>query len=169
MGPGKKELPHQKAVRLLEQLARHRVPCVIVGGAALALHGIPRSTLDVDIVVLSKAPVILKLFRIAETLGLKCRHAHLVDLADRPELLVGQWMTFTDESKRELVDVLLESEKEFRKLYQGSRKRRTARGTLRIASLNELEKMKKASGRPIDLADISLIRELKRIRRSNKG
>ena len=36
---------------ILKELAKGKIPFIIVGGAAIALHGIPRSTLDIDIIV----------------------------------------------------------------------------------------------------------------------
>jgi hypothetical protein len=38
-------------LRVLAQLARHRVEYVLLGGAAMALHGFPRMTKDIDLLL----------------------------------------------------------------------------------------------------------------------
>lgn len=81
------------------------------------------------------------------------------------ELLVGQWLTFENDKKRELIDVFLEEKNKFDKLYKNSLIFRGKKINLRVASLSDLEKMKKESGRKIDLADVALIQELKKIKR----
>ena len=45
--------PPQSAdiVRVLAELARHRVEYVLLGGAAMALHGFPRMTKDIDLLL----------------------------------------------------------------------------------------------------------------------
>jgi len=53
-------LPFQTAVKALETFTQCEMPYVIVGGAALVLHGIPRSTLDVDIVIPAERETIQK-------------------------------------------------------------------------------------------------------------
>jgi hypothetical protein len=75
---------------------------------------------------------------------------------------------FSRPGEEALIDVFFEQEKQFEKIYRRSIKRRSHKTTLRVASLQDLEKMKKESGRPIDFADITLIREIKKIRKPKK-
>ena len=65
-----------------------------------------------------------------------------------------------------MIDVFFEDVKKFGKLRRRSVKRQGRKASFCVASLQDLERMKKASGRAIDLADIALIRELRRTRRS---
>lgn len=166
MAQKKTSLPFKTAIRALETLIRHEVPHVIVGAAALVLHGIPRSTLDVDIVIPADTETIIKLFKAAKKVGLKSQQTNILSLAEKPNLIIGQWITFEDQAGRQLLDVFLEEEKQFKKLYRDSIERHHQKFIFHIASLSNLEKMKRASGRPIDLADIALIREIKKIRKS---
>lgn len=55
--------------------------------------------------------------------------------------------------------MLLEKPEVFNKLLSRSLKRHGRSVTYQVASLGDLERMKKASGRSIDLADIALIEE----------
>ena len=155
-------LPFKTAIRALETFSMYEVPYVIVGGAALVLHGIPRSTLDMDILIPAEKETIIRVFKAAKIAGLKSKQAKILSLSDKPNLLVGQWVTFEDRAGRQLIDVFLEEVRKFKKLHRNSIKRRHRKMIFHVASLSALEKMKKASGRPVDLADVALIHEIKR-------
>ena len=169
MVPKNSNLPFKTAIRALETFCRDKVQYVIVGGAALVLHGIPRSTLDVDIVIPAEKETIVKVFRAANNIGLECQQSNVLSLIDKPNLIIGQWITFEDQAGRQLIDIFLEEVKQFKKLYRNSIERQHKKMIFHIASLPDLEKMKKAGGRPIDLADIALIREIKKVRSSKRG
>lgn len=168
MNPKEAGFPHQNIITLLKALSSYRIPYVIVGGAALALHGIPRSTLDVDIVIPTQTETVIKIFKAAKHANLKSNQTNILSLAEKPELITGQWVTFEDKNKRQLIDVFLEKESLFKELYRKSIKRRSHRLTFCVASLDDLEKMKKATGRAIDLADVALIQELREIQKLKK-
>ncbi len=166
MAPKNPNLPFKTAIRALETFSRYKVPHVIIGGAALVLHGIPRSTLDVDIVIPAEEETIIKVFRAANHIGLECQQSNVLSLTAKPNLITGQWITFEDRTGRQLIDIFLEEVKQFKRLYRNSIERQHKKMIFHIASLPDLEKMKKAGGRPIDLADIALIREIKKVRSS---
>ena len=144
---------------ILKTLTKEKIPFVIVGGAAIALHGIPRSTLDIDIIVPAEGRAVAKLFAAAENKGLLSSDRHIVNVIDKPHLLIGQWITLEDKEGREFIDIFFENEKEFKKLFRRAKRLKGRQFSFYIASLDDLQKMKKESGRPIDIADIALIRE----------
>ena len=157
---GKNIFPVPKVpLKVLKLLAAEKIPLVIVGGAAIALHGIPRATLDIDIVVPAKADTAGKLFSVMQNKGLLSRDKYIFSIIDRPHLLIGQWVTLQDKSGMEFIDIFFESEKGFDRLLKRAKKIKGASFNFYIASLNDLEKMKKISARAIDLADIVLIKE----------
>lgn len=143
----------------LKLLGSRHIPFVIVGGAAIALHGIPRSTLDIDIIVPAHSDIIHRLFSVAGEAGLISRHRNIFSLMKKPNLLVGQWITFESPEGKELLDVLFEEPEIFNRLLNRAVKRKEKQLTFYIASLDDLGAMKRAVGRPIDLADIALIQE----------
>lgn len=146
-------------LRLLSLLAKNHIPFVVVGGAALALHGIPRNTLDVDIIVPVKTEIIFQIFSLTAKAGFISKQKDILNIADKQDLLIGQWVTFSDRHGNELIDILLEDSGLFEKIYLGAVKKRGKGFNLYVAGLKDLEIMKKAAGRPIDLADIALIKE----------
>jgi hypothetical protein len=146
-------------LKILKVFAAKKIPFVIVGGASLALHGIPRSTLDIDIVVPAEADTIARLFSAIQHTGLLSRDRYIVTLIHRPHLLIGQWMTLQDKRGMEFIDIFFESERRFNLLLKRAKKIKGIKFNFYIASLDDIAKMKKKSGRAIDLADIVLIRE----------
>lgn len=152
-------------LNFLKLLSRERVPFILVGGSALVLHGIPRSTLDFDIFVPAQVPIPEKLFSLAGKARLTSRQSDLFRMADKPNLLIGQWVTFRDKSGRDIIDFFFEDPSRFYALRRRAIARRAQGYSLRVASLNDLVRMKRAVGRPIDLADIALIKEKLKTRR----
>ncbi len=147
------------SLKILKLFATEKIPFVIVGGAAIALHGIPRSTLDIDIVVPAEAETVGRLFSVIHDAGLLSRDRYIATMIDRPHLLIGQWITLQDKAGMEFIDIFFESEKGFIGLLKRAKKIKGIKFNFHTASLDDLEKMKKKSARPIDLADIVLIRE----------
>jgi len=154
----------EAGLKILKDFSKEKIPFVIVGGAALALHGIPRSTMDIDIFMPAEGDAVARLFSLAGGGNFSMRHKDIMRFADKPRLLIGQWITLQDKGGIDVVDIFLEGEKEFSRFFKRAKKVKSKEFTLFVASLSDLEAMKKASGRPIDLADIALIKEKKRAR-----
>ena len=148
--------------KIIDSLNKNKLEYVLVGGAALAAHGIPRSTLDIDIYIVAEADIISKLFQIADGLKLKSEQKAILALARSNRLIANQWISFSYEG-RDILDVFLCEEKEFKRISKRAKLERDKDTAVRVASLKDIEKMKKASGRPVDIADIDLIKKAKRM------
>ncbi len=148
--------------KIIDGFNKDKLEYVLVGGAALAAHGIPRSTLDIDIYIVAEADIISKLFQIADGLRLKSEQKAILALARSGRLIANQWISFSYEG-RDILDVFLCEEKEFKRISKRAKLEHDKDTAVRVASLKDIEKMKKASGRPVDIADIDLIKKAKRI------
>jgi len=144
--------------RIFTNLNNSKLDYVLVGAAAMAIHGIPRATVDIDIYVPAKQETLDKLFRIAAGLKLKTKQKDILKIRSSPKLFAGQWICFSYQGY-DVLDIFLAPVKEFTALKKNSKLKRDKRLSLRTAALKDIVKMKRASGRAIDLADISLIRE----------
>lgn len=83
-------------MRALRILSQSNVDFIVVGGAAIALHGIPRTTLDIDIYVESTPNSVKTIFGIlVDKEGLICQQNSMRTMADKAYLIEGQWMTFS--------------------------------------------------------------------------
>lgn len=152
--------------KIINKLNNEGLDYVLVGGAALVIHGLPRSTLDIDIYVPAKKEVLNKLFKIADYLGLQSEQRTIVKISHLPELFVDQWICFSYKGQ-DILDVFLSGEKEFNKLYSNSEEKRDKTTTIRVASLKDIESIKRRSGRPIDLADVKFIKESRKYKKSD--
>ena len=57
-----KETIPEKTINALKVLSQAKVKFVVIGGSALVLHGIPRATLDVDIMVPADRENLINIF-----------------------------------------------------------------------------------------------------------
>lgn len=153
--------------KIIHKLNKEKFPYVLVGGAALAVYGLPRSTLDIDVYVPAKESILNKLFQITDSLELKSEQKAILAIAQSPKLFVNQWLCFSYKGQ-DILDVFLASEDEFRRLLKDSEQKKDKAISVRVASLRDIEAMKKASCRPIDRADLELIKEIKKITRAGK-
>jgi hypothetical protein len=133
---------------VFERLEAWRVPYVVVGGAAVALHGHARETRDLDIVV-ELSPE-----------GTRLATQALVSLGFVPALpLPLEMLTvqrFTDAAGRE-VDVFARFRLPFAELWSASERLAAAGRPVRVCSLAHLIRMKRLDGRPRDLRDVEAL------------
>ena len=142
----------------------------LVGGVAVNLHGVPRMTYDVEIVVHTDVAT-LRGCRVAlSSLGLACRLPLLLEsLADgdeRARLEIDRNLiavTFTDpENPLREVDVLVAPSIDPDGIVERSVTRSAGAFEVHIASIDDLLRMKRQAGRPQDLADIRHLERLSR-------
>lgn len=139
------------------------VAYAVVGGYAVALHGVIRGTVDVDIALqwsLENLESAEKAFRriglvplipiTAETL-FHCRDEYIQD-----RNLIA-WNFYDPFNPINQVDIVITYDL---KEAHNTKKIKTPLGTIPILSLNELIKMKEASGRPQDLEDVKALKNL---------
>ncbi|HZN03822.1 MAG TPA: hypothetical protein VFD06_09585 [Candidatus Polarisedimenticolia bacterium] len=149
-------------LRVAEAFDRARLPYAIVGGYAVALHGAVRGTVDIDLVIRLRAAD----FRKTETLFL--------DLGLRPRLPVAAsevfqfreeyirnrnmraWTFVNPARPSEIVDVILTEDL----AHMKTRRIAVRGGILRVASIADLIRMKRGTGRPQDEEDVRALMKL---------
>jgi len=149
-------------LRLVESLNRARVPYALVGGYAVALHGAVRGTVDIDIVLRFTERDFKGAEKALRRISLEPRLP--VTASDlfryREEYIRNRnltaWSFVNPARPSELVDVILTHDLSKMKL-----KRVRIQGRLiRLASIEDLIKMKSECGRPQDLEDVKALRKL---------
>jgi hypothetical protein len=159
--PGIRPLVLQ-AEALLRALAEHEVEFVIIGGFALAAHGVVRATKDIDIV---PAPSPENLGRLARALDAVGAEVMLADDFDPAELgiapdeaglaLGGNWVLRTDLGRLDVMQDVA-GVKSYDALSAASVEREVpGAGPFRFCGLDDLIAMKVAAGRPQDELDIA--------------
>lgn len=154
---------------LLRALADAAVPYCVVGGVAVNLHGVPRMTYDIDLVVPTTSEALRQIDEVLVRLGLQCRlPIKLVDLADdalREQLRAERNLiavTYTDlrDPLRE-VDILVSPPIPAAQLVAGAVTHQMDEIPVHIISVSDLIEMKRATGRAQDLADVALLERLR--------
>jgi hypothetical protein len=155
--------------RLLAVLARHEVDYVVIGGVATQVHGHRRTTMDLDVM---PDPDSENLARLG---------AALSELEAQPVEDFGEAEVSVSDPERlaiaAIVPPLLTRHGQIHILKEpkGARAFEELRKSalvveldgidIAIASLDDLIRMKKASGRPIDIEDIAVLAEAGQRRR----
>ncbi len=155
---------------LLEALSAAQIRYCVVGGVAMNLHGVPRMTYDLDLVVVPEPDNLRATESILTGLGLQPRipvslgefadREHRERLRDERNLVA---VTFTDPANplRE-VDVLVAPPVDAEELVARSTLMPMPGSMVYVASIVDLIAMKRSTGRAQDTADVA---HLERIRR----
>lgn len=124
----------------------------ICGGIAVAIHGYPRATQDLDVLV--KADDVARIERITRKAGFTLS-AGIVpfDTGKPTERRILRVSKAAGEDLLTL-DLLLVTPF-LEDVWSGREKYRVGDGTWQVVSRSGLAKMKKIAGRPIDLADLA--------------
>lgn len=148
--------------RVCLALEKANVPYAVVGGYAVALHGAIRGTVDVDVAIqwsLKNLQNAEKAFKEMGLISLIPITAEIV-FNFREEYIKNRnliaWNFYDPSNPLNRVDLLINYDLG----SQETKKIETSLGTIPILSLEELIKMKTASGRPQDLEDVKALKSL---------
>lgn len=161
---------------LFVELEKTGVKYLVIGGMAVILHGYPRATADLDIMVLLDADNLKDFISVVNKLGYKPRLPVKIEaLADPKQRKLWaetkNMLVFTLYNPRqefEQVDVAINYFVDFAKAYQ----RRTVLDSdgvaVSVASIDDVIKMKENSGRSRDIIDIQALKEIKKVKHGKK-
>lgn len=150
---------------LLETLQRHGVRFVVVGGIAGRLHGSPRMTRDLDICYARDIEDLDRLAMVLAELHVTLRGAP-PDLPFRPDArTLRSGLNFTFDTPFGPFDCLGEASGHTYEILRPNAERAVFEGLdILVTSLDDLMRMKRASGRPQDLADLETLGKLRDVR-----
>jgi len=146
------------------------VEYAVVGGVAVNIYGVPRMTYDVDIVVATTEASLRGCREVLESLGLRSRLPFaletIADPGTRAELEAERNLfavTFTDPANplRE-VDVLIAPSLDPDGIASRAVERLAGTVPVRVATIEDLIRMKRLAGRPQDHADIAHLERIGR-------
>lgn len=163
-------------VDLLGQLYRHQVKYLIVGGLAVNLYGVPRVTQDIDIIVFIAPDNIRKLNRILKDLNYIPRLPVNPDDMANPDIL-KEWIEnknlkafsfYHREQNYKVVDIVLVHPLDFEASFNNKVIKKAKGIEIYLASIDDIIKMKKFSGRTQDMSDIEMLKKAKRYMEAEK-
>lgn len=154
---------------LFSALHRHKVDYVLIGGLAVALHGVERSTMDIDVSVVISPENLAHLIDAARELGLSpSLPVPLSALADIGQLRrwhaernLQAFALRTADMAGMTVDVLLFPPVPPEDMCSRAMVFDVSGTPVVVANIDDLISLKQAVGRPIDLADIEHLQRIK--------
>lgn len=155
-----------EAEPLLRRLVEHRVDFVVVGGIAMVAHGSGRLTHDLDICYATDAANLEALGSALVELGATLHGVPKAVPFVPDAQTLRRTMILTLDSPDGKIDLLVEPAGAPRYVLLRDRAMEvTFDGiTVKVASLDDLEAMKRAAGRPKDLIDLEEIEVIRRLR-----
>lgn len=140
---------------MLHALSEERVRFLLVGAYALAAHGYPRATMDIDIWVMPSPENAEAVFRALRRFGAPFQNLTKTDLqAEGTVFQIGV-------APRRIDMITAASGLQFESAYRNSIPIVIAGIEVRILSIDDLIINKKATGRTKDLADAEMLQSLK--------
>lgn len=160
--------PRLQATPLLRRLADAGVDFLVIGGVAVFLQGYARLTKDLDIVYATNAANLERLGGVLVELGARLRGVE-DDVPFVPDARTLKRTTIlTLDTPLGSIDLLVDPEGAAR--YEAMRERADVVDLdgieFRVVSLDDLLSMKRAAGRPQDIADIDALLTVRRVQRS---
>ena len=161
--------------KVFRTLQKSNIRYAVAGGVALVLHGVVRFTADLDLIVDLELKNLKHFIQIMNELGYQPRNPvkaeNLLDAATRDRWKREKSMevfSFVDPVQpMTLIDVFIEEKIPFDEVMKDL-VHITAKGiTIPVVSLPHLKRLKKAAGRPQDLADIEAIESLEQAEDKN--
>lgn len=155
---------------VLEALFENKVKYLIIGGLAVNLYGVPRVTQDIDLIISTNKPNILKINAVLKSLGYVPRlPVNPVDMADSAK--VNDWIenrnlkAFSFYHKKDnykVIDIVLVHPLDFDKSFESRTVKKVKDVEIYLASIDDLMKTKEFSGRAQDLSDIEMLKKAKK-------
>ncbi|MCL1961373.1 MAG: hypothetical protein FWG56_06310 [Desulfovibrionaceae bacterium] len=154
---------------LFSALHRHEVEYTLIGGLAVALHGVERNTMDVDITLVFSPGNVERFLQAAQELG-------LTPVLPVPIAILRDAETLRDWRQRRhlqafglrapgiggvTLDVLLFPPMDPCALHQRALALDIAGTLVRVATIDDLIALKQHAGRPLDLDDVAHLQHIK--------
>jgi len=159
-----KKLEYEDVFRALD---KEKIQYVLIGGTAVILHGVPRNTADIDLILNMDKTNLLKFVKTMKKLGYQPKvPVNPEEFADpkkrkkwqeEKNMIVFSFMHPDDPFMT--IDVMINSPFDFNDVY-GRRKTIVKWGAnVPLASIDDIIKLKEIAGRKQDLSDITLLRQ----------
>jgi hypothetical protein len=158
--------PEFRPTALLKRLVAHGVDFVVVGGIAMVGHGSARVTQDLDVCYATDAGNLEALAAAMGDLGAKLRGVE-EDVPFVPDAgALRRTTILTLDTTDGPIDLLVRpaGSPDYQTLRAGAERATLDGVAVLIASLDDLERMKRASGRPKDQLDLEEIAVIRRLR-----
>jgi hypothetical protein len=140
--------------KLVDALAAEAIAYALCGGLAVGVHGLPRATKDIDLLV--QPDDVPRIQAIARSLGFDVPSRRMVFRAGKPDEHTMQRVSKLDPDTNHLVSLdLLSVSAVHQRVWDERIEVPWRDATLWVVSREGLARMKRFAGRPQDLADVA--------------
>lgn len=158
---------------IFREFQRNKVKYVLVGGVAVNLLGLFRSTADMDILVEMSDENLKKIVTILKNKGYRVKQPidpmGIANTKTREDWVKHKHMkafNFYKEGELKEVDIIIESPISFTEAKKTAVYLKSEDITLPVISIDNLIEMKKNTGRNIDRLDIAELKRIKKLRKA---
>ena len=152
---------------IFKEFYRERIKYLITGGLAVNLYGIPRMTMDVDLMVDLNDENLEKLNLVLNRLNYKPIYSGIeklekkmiISFIENKNMIAFSFKNFSEPFKQ--LDILLPYSLDFNKYWINREIRKVDNIEIYLISLEDLIKIKESSNRAIDKSDIQLLKKIK--------
>lgn len=160
---------------VFRELDKEKVEYVIAGGIAVNLHGVPRVTEDLDLLICLSQKNVARFSKAMETLGYKpkvpvsikdfgIKKNRQIWIRDKKMRVFSLW---NKNIPYRIIDVFVENPIGFKKLYKDRVNISMGEFTLPVISIEQLIQLKELAGRKQDMSDIESLKRVKELRKYN--
>ncbi len=158
--------------QIFKELTRLRIKYLVIGGMAVNLHGFPRATADLDLMISLDPGNVRNFIRIIRKLKWLPRIPvdleSFADPAQRNQWAERKGMTvfsvYNPKNQVEQIDVLIKNTVDFESAYRAREVLAAGRLKINVAAIRDVIKLKEKAGRDRDGLDIMALKEIQRIR-----
>jgi len=163
-------------ISLIDALSDYGIRYLVAGGVAVTLHGVERSTVDLDLIIDFDPDNIKKFMNVLKVLGYRPK------IPVKPELFAdpikrNEWIkkkgmvvfSFCHKDQMlDVIDIFVYHPRPFIDMEKRRKNVKAGRFVIPIVSIDDLIFMKKEAGRKQDLADIRVLNKIKRFQKKGK-
>ena len=148
---------------IFSALNKKKVRYLVIGGVAVNLHGFPRATMDLDLLISLDPENRSGFYELMKQLKFKSKKPALAhDLVLGKQLPGGTKVVTFYRDEFELIDVFIQNPVDFDRAYKNRRVFRSGKVSISTIPYDTLLAMKRESGRERDLIDVGYLEKIKR-------
>ena len=157
---------------VFRELNKKKVKYVVAGGIAVNLHGVPRVTEDLDLIIYLAKENVDKFAKAMETLGYKPKIPVKIEdfgveknregwIKNKGMIVFSLW---NKDIPYRIIDVFVKDPIDFKELYRDKINISAGMFKIPVVSIEHLIRLKQMAGRKQDISDIVSLKKAKKLR-----